>query len=179
MDNTIANTGNTTLIESWDAFKIRLRQVFLLFKESVIAEQKIQNLKQTKSAADYTTIFEQYAEQIEWDSHALMRMYKQGLKPNVRAKLMRTETSIDDIKDLKREVIRLNNELYELALEERSFSRSTRSYKDHRPPRQESRKIQPNQGKRRFTPKPRHQGVYQTRGPELMHLDTIHQGKFN
>jgi hypothetical protein len=108
-----------------------------------------------------------------------MRMYKQGLKPNVRAELMRTRASINNIEDLKREVIRLDNELYELALEERSFSRSTRSYKDHRPSRQESRRIQPNQGKRRFTPKPRHQGVYQTRGPEPMHLDTIHQGKFN
>jgi hypothetical protein len=67
-----------------------------------------------------------------------MRMYKQGLKPNVRAELMRTRTSINDIEDLKREVIRLDNELYELALEERTFSRSTRSYKDHRSSRQES-----------------------------------------
>jgi hypothetical protein len=41
MDDTIADAGNTTLVESWDAFKIRLRQVFSLFKESVIAEQKI------------------------------------------------------------------------------------------------------------------------------------------
>jgi hypothetical protein len=104
----------------------------------VIAEQKIQNLKQTKSAADYTTIFKQYAEQIEWDSYALMRIYKQGLKPNVRAELMRTRTLINDIEDLKREVICLNNELYELALEERSFSCSTQGYEDYRLSRQES-----------------------------------------
>jgi hypothetical protein len=60
-----------------------------------------------------------------------MRMYKQELKPNVRAELMRTETSINNIEDLKKEVICLDNELYELALEKRSFSRSTRSYKDY------------------------------------------------
>jgi hypothetical protein len=54
-----------------------------------------------------------------------MRIYKQGLKPNVRAKLMRTRTLINDIEDFKREVICLNNELYKLALEERSFSCST------------------------------------------------------
>jgi hypothetical protein len=106
-------------------------------------------------------------------------MYKQGLKPNVRAKLMRTRTLINNIKDLKREVIHLDNKLYELALEERSFSRSTRDYKDHHPSRQESQRIQPNQGKRRFTPKPQHQRVYQTQSPEPMHLNTIHQGKFN
>jgi hypothetical protein len=51
---------------------------------------------------------------------------------------MRTGTLINDIKDLKKEVIRLNNKLYELALEERSFSRSTRSYEDYCLPRQES-----------------------------------------
>jgi hypothetical protein len=67
-----------------------------------------------------------------------MRMYKQGLKPNVRAELMRTRTLINDIEDLKREVICLDNKLYELALEERSFSRSTRGYKDYCPSRQES-----------------------------------------
>jgi hypothetical protein len=60
-----------------------------------------------------------------------MRMYKQGLKPNVRAKLMRIRTLINNIKDLKKEVICLNNKLYELALEKRFFSRSTRSYKDY------------------------------------------------
>jgi hypothetical protein len=54
---------------------------------------------------------------------------------------MRTRTSINDIEDLKKEVIYLNNKLYELALEERSFSYSTRSYKDYRLSRQESWKI--------------------------------------
>jgi hypothetical protein len=67
-----------------------------------------------------------------------MRMYKQGLKPNVRAELMRTGALIDDIEDLKREVICLDNKLYELALEERSFSCSTRSYEDYCLSRQES-----------------------------------------
>jgi hypothetical protein len=49
-------------------------------------------------------------------------MYKQGLKPNIRAELMRTRATINDLKDLKKEVIYLDNELYELALEERSFT---------------------------------------------------------
>jgi hypothetical protein len=49
-------------------------------------------------------------------------MYKQGLKPNIRAELMRTRATINDLEDLKREVICLDNELYELVLEERSFT---------------------------------------------------------
>jgi hypothetical protein len=54
-----------------------------------------------------------------------MRIYKQGLKLNVRAKLMRTRILINNLKNLKREVIYLDNKLYKLALEERSFSYST------------------------------------------------------
>jgi hypothetical protein len=49
-------------------------------------------------------------------------MYKQGLKPNIRAELMRTKAIINNLKDLKQEVIRLDNKLYKLALEERSFT---------------------------------------------------------
>jgi hypothetical protein len=35
---------------------------------------------------------------------------------------MRTRATINDLKDLKREVIYLDNKLYELALEERFFT---------------------------------------------------------
>jgi hypothetical protein len=35
---------------------------------------------------------------------------------------MRTKATINNLKDLKREVIYLDNELYELALEERFFT---------------------------------------------------------
>jgi hypothetical protein len=49
-------------------------------------------------------------------------MYKQELKPNIRVELMRTRATINNLKDLKKEVIRLDNKLYKLALEERSFT---------------------------------------------------------
>jgi hypothetical protein len=127
MDDSIIDAGNTALVEHWDAFKIRLRQIFLPFKESVIAEQKIQKLKQTKSAADYTNVFQQYAEQIQWDNAALMRIYKQGLKPALLAELMRSGTAINDLEDLTRKAIRLDNELYKLALAERSYREVTRT----------------------------------------------------
>lgn len=104
-----------------------MKQNFSPFKESVIAEQKIQVLKQTASAADYTTIFQQYATQIDWDDNALMRMYRQGLKPSVRRELMRTRTSVTNLEELQEEAIRLDNELYELALEEQLFTQGMRN----------------------------------------------------
>jgi hypothetical protein len=47
-----------------------------------------------------------------------MRMYKQGLKLALLAELMRSGTAINDLEDLTREAICLDNELYELALAE-------------------------------------------------------------
>jgi hypothetical protein len=47
-----------------------------------------------------------------------MRIYKQGLKPALLAKLMRSRTAINNLEDLTCKAIRLDNELYELALAE-------------------------------------------------------------
>jgi hypothetical protein len=55
---------------------------------------------------------------------------------------MRTGATINDLEDLKREVIRLDNKLYELALEERSFTQ-IRSNQDPRLPK-ENRRAQAN-----------------------------------
>jgi hypothetical protein len=56
-----------------------------------------------------------------------MRMYKQGLKLALLAELMRSGTAINDLEDLTCKAIRLDNELYELALAERSYREVTRT----------------------------------------------------
>jgi hypothetical protein len=182
MDPDVDDDENKSLFEDWDLFKAKLRQVFSPIKESLVAKQKIQTLQQTKSAADYTTTFQQYAAALNWDGEALMEMYKQGLKPAVRRELMRTGASVRTLDELINEAVRLDNELFELKLEEEIYaSRSRlngRNSRETLPTRQTGRQ-QPrsNQGQRRFAKTPYHQGFYQSRGPEPMHLDTIHQGK--
>jgi hypothetical protein len=52
-------------------------------------------------------------------------MYKQGLKPALLAELMRSGTAINDLEDLTCKAIRLDNELYKLALAERSYREVT------------------------------------------------------
>ena len=184
MDDSITDKENTHLVENWDTFKIRLRQIFSPFKESVIAEQRIQNLRQTKSAADYTTIFQQYAEQIQWDDTALMRMYKQGLRPTVRAELMRSGITIDNLETLQNESIRLDNELFELALEERTYShQAPRVPEGARRLKNKGRGTRPNEGRPRNTYYPnnrfpqRDAGMYYSSRPEPMHLDNLNKGK--
>jgi hypothetical protein len=44
MDDTITDADNASLVEDWTAFKTKMRQNFSLIKESLLAEQKIQNL---------------------------------------------------------------------------------------------------------------------------------------
>ena len=178
MDDSITDADNTALVEDWDAFKTKMRQNFSPFKESLIAEQKIQTLRQTRSAADYTTQFQQYATHIEWDDNALMRMYRQGLKPMVRRELMRSGANITNLNELIEEAIRLDNELYELALEERLFNQGMRSSdnRNDRPRQQHHRRSQPNQGRQRSY-QPRTPGAYATDGYEPMHLDNLNKGK--
>jgi hypothetical protein len=55
-----------------------------------------------------------------------MRIYKQGLKPALLAKLIRSGTAINNLEDLTCKAIRLDNKLYELALAERSYREVTR-----------------------------------------------------
>jgi hypothetical protein len=119
-------------------------------------------------------VFQQYAEQIQWDNAALMRMYKQGLKPAFLAELMRSGTAINDLEDLTREAIRLDNELYELALAEQSYCEVAGTRNEDKSRLQKpNRGFQPNQGQQRNTYQPQHPGIYRSNGPERMHLGNI------
>jgi hypothetical protein len=181
MSQSVNDAENKALVEDWDLFKIRLREIFSPYSEVTIAEQKIQDLRQTRSAADYTTQFQQYAELVQWNDNALKRMYKQGLKPGVRAELMRTGAEITSIHSLYKEAIRLDNQIYELALEERSYGRQPVREGNQRTQHNPGRKPQPNQGRQRnpYIPRatyPSRGGYYTASGPEPMHIDNIVQG---
>ncbi|EOA81283.1 uncharacterized protein SETTUDRAFT_23664 [Exserohilum turcica Et28A] len=106
-------------------------------------------------------MFQQYSTIIGWDNNALMRMYRQGLKPMVRRELMRSGANIDTLEELTKEAVQLDNELYELALEERLFN--GQSYKEDR--NDQSRQQQP----RRSTPNIGRQRSHTPRTPGSYH----------
>lgn len=182
MDDAIVDASNTALVENWSTFKERLRQIFSPIQKPMIAEQKIQRLKHIRSVADYTILFQHYAEPIRWDNIALTRMYKQGLKLNVRAELMRSGSTITTPKVIQDKAIRLDNEFYRLELEslscgsKNSFGGS--SSRTHKP----NRRTRPNEGWQRYpnrqdTYKARLPGSYSGYGPEAMHIDNLNKGK--
>jgi hypothetical protein len=49
-------------------------------------------------------------------------MYKQGLKLEVRRELMRSGASITTLEELINKAIRLDNDLFELKLEEKTYT---------------------------------------------------------
>lgn len=160
---------NTRMMEDWQVFKDKLRQIFSQANETSTAERAIQQLHQTKSAADYANKFQQYAIQTSWNDAALMRMFRQGLKPNVRIELMRSGATLETLSVLIDESIRIDNNLYEFEKEARTFTNNRKTTQN--PGRYQNR---PNQGQQRS--RNNQKGIYTGYGPEEMHVDNIQHG---
>jgi hypothetical protein len=165
MDDNDNDANITLMFEDWTEFKRLIKQAFGLLKETAIAEHRIQNIRQEHSAADYANKFRQYSTQVTWNDDALRRMYKQGLKAEVRTELMRTNASTDTLDQLIDESIRLDTELYQLRQENKAYGQG----------RHERR---PNQGKPRSNyvqtrQTTRTAGYYTSKDPERMHIDAI------
>jgi hypothetical protein len=121
MDNDENDTMVVEMFESWDQFKKQIRRAFGIIKETAKAEYYIQYIRQDGSAADYANKFRQYSTQIDWNNDALCRMYRQGLKPEVRNELMRTGIDTSTLDGLIDESIWLDNELYQVRMENRAY----------------------------------------------------------
>ena len=103
--------------EEWDQFKKEVERVFGIANEDKIAERRIQELVQTKSAAEYAAEFQRWADRTEWDESALQYMYRKGLKEEVKDELMRDGRAIDNLKELMEVAIDLDDRLYERKIE--------------------------------------------------------------
>ena len=112
-----ANSKTKAWIEKYFAFKARIRRVFGPANEESMAESIIQRLKQTKSAAEYSTTFQHYAAKTSWNNDAQMSIFKRGLKDNVQDELMRYGGTIEDIEDLMKTAIELDDKLHQRSIE--------------------------------------------------------------
>ena len=65
-------------------FKNKLRQVFGNFDKEHSAERRMQSLRQTGSAADYASKFQQLAAQTQWGAVPLVAQFYKGLKDRVK-----------------------------------------------------------------------------------------------
>ncbi|THY39196.1 hypothetical protein D6C98_10097 [Aureobasidium pullulans] len=107
------------ILGSFAKFKEEIRRIFGISNEDKVAVRLIQHVRQHTSASDYAAKFQEYAQVTGWDDSALMTMYRRGLKENVKDELMRTAGKVEDLDDLIRASITIDDDLYERAMEKR------------------------------------------------------------
>jgi hypothetical protein len=113
------NRDTNGLFADFAALKENMRLVFGLTNDKETAIRVIQHLRQKTSASEYAIKFQEYALVTEWDTNALMTMFRRGLKENVKDELMRNSGIINSLDILIRTAIDIDDKLYERAMEKK------------------------------------------------------------
>ena len=111
-----ADTEVDEWMEDFSKFKVEIRRYFGPANEAAQAETIIQNLKQTKSAADYAVTFKHFAALTNWNDDAQMSMFKRGLRDNIQDELIRYNGKIDDLDALITAVVELDDVWHQRAM---------------------------------------------------------------
>ena len=69
-------------------FKTAMRKMFGILDKEKDMEQKLQVLRQTGSASEFTAKFQQLAVRTQWGDSALTVLFYQGLKEQVKDDIM-------------------------------------------------------------------------------------------
>ncbi|KAG8731027.1 hypothetical protein FRC10_002104 [Ceratobasidium sp. 414] len=78
-------------LESWVSFKKGFLTYFSDPTKKEKAVRELSKLTQTASAQNYTVTFRTLAQEVDWNEQALKDRYMEGLKPQVKTKLMRLQ----------------------------------------------------------------------------------------
>ena len=86
MNNKLDKKDNNTVevTQNYLNFKIKLRRVFGNFDKEHSTERRMQSLRQTGSAADYASKFQQLAAQTQWGAVPLVAQFYKELKDRVK-----------------------------------------------------------------------------------------------
>ena len=99
-------------ISSWLLFKEEFKKVFGDSDIIETSRQKLKSLKQTKSATTYATEFTRHSAYLHWGDEALRHTYFDGLKEDVKDKLL-TPNEFNTIVDLIDASIKWDNLLFQ------------------------------------------------------------------
>ncbi|QRW25148.1 Retrotransposon-derived protein PEG10 [Rhizoctonia solani] len=84
----LLNGDDKPTLESWNTFEAAFLRNWSNPAAAQIAEQHLHNLKQLKWASNHATEFRIIASKLEWSDPALIASFRQGLKAEVRSKLI-------------------------------------------------------------------------------------------
>ena len=86
--------------ENFRKFLAKIRMTFGTTNDKEYAIRIIKIFRQTVSASEYIARFDEYAPQTEWDNQALMKIFRDGLKPLIQNKLVRERDQIKTLNAL-------------------------------------------------------------------------------
>ncbi|KAI7460908.1 hypothetical protein KC357_g8846 [Hortaea werneckii] len=107
------------IFNDWNAFVETIRNIYGLSNDQQVAIRVIQHLTQKTSASHYTAKFREYSGKTGWNDQALITMYYQGLKDNVKDELMRRGAAQDTLDRTIETAIEIDDKLYERQQEKR------------------------------------------------------------
>ncbi|KAF8697566.1 Retrotransposon gag protein, partial [Rhizoctonia solani] len=84
----LLNGDDKPTLESWNTFEAAFLRNWSDPAAAQVAERRLRELKQLKSASNYATEYRIIASKLEWSDPALIASFRQGLKAEVRSKLI-------------------------------------------------------------------------------------------
>ena len=106
-------------------FEIGISRVFGTVDEERAATRAIHHIKQTGSAAQYYSQFQQVAAKLKWNTAALGAIYYAGLKDQVKDEMIDMPDTYQDMID---ESLKIDNRLYERRIERGGWTGGKRHY---------------------------------------------------
>jgi hypothetical protein len=141
------------IFTSWDNFEQALKDNFRVINKERQAAAELIALRQLKSCATYSTKFQQLAAKTEWDNEALIEIYYQGLKEEVKDELHKADRP-DDLTTYITMAIKIDQRQYERRKERANATRKGSNFNPYYPNRQNNNRNNHhsnsrNQGQRR------------------------------
>ncbi|WPJ60739.1 hypothetical protein SMAC4_13283 [Sordaria macrospora] len=97
----------------FEYFESSINQVFGLADKVRQAETKLNELRQTKSAASYSAEFRQLAFRVDWNDEGLKYQFYRGLKSDVKDELIKIDRKTKSLDEYMNEAIVIDNRLFE------------------------------------------------------------------
>ena len=76
------------------------------------AENTIPKLFQRTNVSQYVVVFQTHAQSVRWNDAALMHFFRQGLKDDVKDKLVSYNGTIDTLRQLQNAAVDIDNRLH-------------------------------------------------------------------
>ncbi len=132
-DNDDREAETKTIFATFKGFEDAITNAFGNVDETRMAIEKIQELKQKGSAADYAATFRQISSQTGWDDEPLMTVFYQGLKEEVKDELYKEDLP-DTLSEYISMAVRIDNRQYGRRRQKQGSKKPTFTYFQGRNP---------------------------------------------